>query len=154
MRVDHNECDDEIQHIPIPIAFTRGRPSIWRWWFSRSISPSRTYRVDKPRTPPPSSDSRERPVVSSGLGSPPCRVATLWAMAVFHGEMCLLVVKRSRSGQRRMHSERPWWARGLSVGWEQGWWLSCGLRAGAVRCAPCSRWRRWRPASGAATRRG
>jgi hypothetical protein len=36
----------------------------------------------------------------------------------------------------RVHSERPWWAKVLSVGWRQGRGLSCGLKdEGRGRCA-------------------
>jgi hypothetical protein len=49
------------------------------------------YRDDRPRTPPPSSDSRQRPVVSSGLGlrsgSPPCWVARRVAIEVSGGRL-------------------------------------------------------------------
>jgi len=39
------------------------------------------YSVEKPRTPPPSRDSRHSPVLSTGSGSPPCFVDVACSMA-------------------------------------------------------------------------
>ena len=42
-----------------------------RLWFSLSIMLFRIYSVERPRTPPPSSDNRQGPNVSRGFESPP-----------------------------------------------------------------------------------
>ena len=55
--------------------------STWAW-FNRSTMFFRMYRVERPRTPPPSRDNRHKPVVSTGFGSPPCLVAVACSMVV------------------------------------------------------------------------
>jgi hypothetical protein len=51
--------------------FAGRRLLFFRLWFSRSILLFKMWSVESLHLPPPSSDSRHRPVVSKGFGFPP-----------------------------------------------------------------------------------
>lgn len=56
------------------------------------------YRVERPRTPPPSKDKRQSPDLSRRSGSPPCLVDMVYSIARLMVRVVLVVEKCSRVG--------------------------------------------------------
>lgn len=78
----------------------------FRSWFRRSMMFFNMYRVERPRTPPPSKDNRHSHDLSRRFGSPPCLldmvcpIARLMLRVVLVVQKCSSFVRRVKALKR------------------------------------------------------